>query len=255
MSETAAMPMAEAPNARVRSRRTPYFMIVSGLLLVMMIAGFTQTLYLRPVFRPPPIPLYIYLHGVTLSIWFVLLFVQTLLVANRRAALHRQLGLASIGLAGLIVISSLAVMLGAAPRLAVQTPLEGPALFEVTLVFWTNIAMLIGFITFFTLAILNRRRSAAHRPLMVLAAIAMMPPAIARIFRWPGLDTLPDAPLAILIVLMLLISVVVHDIVVNRRFYAPVALGAPAFFVALAFSALVLPGIPAAQEIAVILVR
>lgn len=255
MTETAAMPMGESAGAPSRPNRNPYFIIVSGLLLAMMVVGFTQTLYLRPVFDPPPLPFYIYIHGAALTLWFILLFAQTLLAATRRIALHRKLGIASIGLAVLIVFSSLAVMLGAAPRLAAEIPLEGVALLEVTLVFWTNIVMLIGFTTFFTLGVLNRRRLSSHRPLMLLAAIAMMPPAIARMFRWPGFDTLPDAPLSILIVLMLLISVIVQDVAVNRRFYAPVAIGTPVFFVVLAFSALVAPGIPAAQNIATILVN
>jgi hypothetical protein len=46
----------------------------------------------------------VHIHGVLFSSWFVLLIVQTSLVAKHRVNWHRRLGQATIGLAGLMLV-------------------------------------------------------------------------------------------------------------------------------------------------------
>jgi len=52
-----------------------------------------------PVFKPLPIPGYLYLHGIVLTSWFVWFTMQTFLIQSRRTALHRRLGVAGAVLA------------------------------------------------------------------------------------------------------------------------------------------------------------
>ena len=54
-------------------------------------AGFGPTFFLRPFFDVPPIPLYLYLHGVVGTAWFALVVTQAVLIANRQFTRHRQL--------------------------------------------------------------------------------------------------------------------------------------------------------------------
>ncbi len=74
--------------------------------------GFVQTYYFPGVFHAPawktnmlpPHPLIVHIHGLLFSSWFVLLIVQTLLVAGNKVNWHRRLGQATIGLAGLMLV-------------------------------------------------------------------------------------------------------------------------------------------------------
>src|SRR4029077_3127834 len=58
----------------------------------LVLVGFTRSLYARALFHPDPIPPYLYLHGIVLTSWFVLAFVQALLVSAGRAESHRRIG-------------------------------------------------------------------------------------------------------------------------------------------------------------------
>ena len=59
--------------------RDPFFAVMSVVTLAIVLSGFAPTLYLRPVFKPVPIPGYLYIHGIVLTSWFVWFFMQTLL--------------------------------------------------------------------------------------------------------------------------------------------------------------------------------
>jgi len=54
-----------------------FFPIVSAGLLAALLVGFAPTLFLRSLFDVPPIPAYLYVHGIVLTTWFVLVFAQT----------------------------------------------------------------------------------------------------------------------------------------------------------------------------------
>src|SRR4030095_16158501 len=79
--------------------RDPFFAVMSARTLVIVLSGFAPTLYLRSVFKPVPIPGYLYLHGIVLTSWFVWFAVQTMLIQVRRTALHRRLGVVGAVLA------------------------------------------------------------------------------------------------------------------------------------------------------------
>jgi len=82
-------------KARPRTvARDPFFAAMSAVILAIVLSGFAPTLYLRPVFKPLPIPGYLYLHGIVLTSWFVWFTMQTFLIQSRRTALHRRLGVA-----------------------------------------------------------------------------------------------------------------------------------------------------------------
>jgi len=87
-------------KARPRTvARDPFFAAMSAVILAIVLSGFAPTLYLRPVFKPLPIPGYLYLHGIVLTSWFVWFTMQTFLIQSRRTALHRRLGVAGAVLA------------------------------------------------------------------------------------------------------------------------------------------------------------
>ncbi len=73
-------------------RRSRFFVGMALALLVIAFGGFGRTVYFGKFFDAPELPWYLLLHGVVLTIWFVLLLAQALLIATGRTALHRRLG-------------------------------------------------------------------------------------------------------------------------------------------------------------------
>ncbi len=76
-------------NVQTRSRDR-FFLAMSGLLLLILVVGFSRTLYLRLFFEVPPIPSYLHIHGATVTAWFVWLVVQASLVNVNRIDVHRR---------------------------------------------------------------------------------------------------------------------------------------------------------------------
>ncbi len=100
--------------------RSSFFTIMAGALLLLVVAGFVPTLYARPLFDVPPIPFYLYLHGVVLSGWFVWFFGQSFLIRAGSVASHRRFGAWGACYGAVVVAASLMATLGAVPRLGAR---------------------------------------------------------------------------------------------------------------------------------------
>jgi hypothetical protein len=185
---TTAPARSVAPGARDR-------LFYGGLAMAMALtvfAGFAPTYYLRPFIGPRPTvtgeltltPL-AHLHGALFTAWVVLFVVQTSLVAARRVAIHRRMGVAGAVLAAAMVVVGVATAIAAAGRGAAPPGLDPLAFLIVPL---GDIALFAGFVT---AAILARRNKELHKRLMVLAYVSIMAAAVARL---PGV--LPYGPLA-----------------------------------------------------------
>ena len=128
-----------------------------------------------------------------------MLFVaQTALISARRPSWHRRLGLAGMGLAGVMLIVGTAVAIAAArhpPARGVAAGLPPPLVF--LLIPLTDLA---AFAVLAGSGLYNRRKPASHKRLMLLATIAILPAALGRMV-FPGgvLDVLhlPVGPLTL----------------------------------------------------------
>ena len=72
---------------------------MSSVFLVVVLVGFSRSFYLRTYFAFPELPVHLYLHGIALTAWFTLAFIQPWLIKFRRADLHRKLGRVGMALA------------------------------------------------------------------------------------------------------------------------------------------------------------
>lgn len=165
--------VGSAATERQRDRRFFTGMAVASLLTVAI--GFGPTYYLRGAFGAPPLSTLVHLHGIVFTSWIVLFLTQTSLIAAGRADLHRRLGVAGGVLALLmLVVGYLTAVEGA--RLGVTRPGGPPPL--------AFLAVPIGTLMVFAILVgsglYNRRRSQTHKRLMLLATIALLTPAIAR---------------------------------------------------------------------------
>ncbi len=167
--------MAATPRmpGRVNDRRL--YILAAIVTPLIVLAGFARTYYLKPFFGTPDLPgRIVHLHGIVMTAWVLLFITQISLVATRRTRVHQRLGIAGGVLAALVVIVGVLTALFAAARGASPGP-PALAFLIVPLGDMLIFSVLIG------LALYFRRNLQVHKRLMLLAAINLLTPAIARI--------------------------------------------------------------------------
>lgn len=212
--------------------RDSFFFWMSALLLAFLLIGFAPSLYLRLFFDVPPIPAYLHVHGTILTAWFVWLLVQTSLVRSGRTATHRRLGVVGAVIGTAVVFAGPMATLGAVARVRAAgidwdtdmsalpfLGVEGvPMIRFAAQVVWGNFVSIAVFAGLVTAAVLLRRRPEAHKRLMLLASIAIVGPALARISRWSTFGG-EDGAFIPSVLIALLLAVIAHDLVGDRRLH------------------------------------
>ena len=199
---------------------------MSVLLIVFVFLGFAPTYYMRPV-DTGPIPAYLQVHGAAMTGWYVLLLLQTTLIAMRKRAVHRRLGIASAVIAAVIVMLNPLVVVWSVGHQEPGTPLELTALIVVG-----DLLVMAIFAILVMLAIRWRRYPETHSRMLMLASIAVAGPALGRFSLH-----LAGTPFPGVIAIMLLpLLVVAHDRVLMHRVHAVSAWGAAAIIGSLGLS-------------------
>lgn len=147
-------------------------------------------------------------HAMSMVAWLGLLATQAFAAARFKLAAHRATGRASIALVGAMLVS------GSVISWRIGLELGRP---EVTVV---NLAAFATFIPLYFAALhfARRRDIAAHRQAMLIATLALMTPAYARVVQVLGL---PD-PVAIAVQPPITIAIAVaYDWVLNGRVTKP----------------------------------
>lgn len=163
----------------VRNQTTRRFFLLAALIFpLIVLAGFGRTYYLRWIINGPPVQsLLVHVHGLVMTAWILLFATQTWLISSRRIKVHQKMGLASIGLAVLIVVVGFFTAIAAARDGSPSAPPDiDPLAFMVV-----PMTDLVIFSILFTGAIYYRKRAANHKRLMLLTVLNFLPPAVARI--------------------------------------------------------------------------
>lgn len=154
----------------------------TGMTLVMALtafAGFAPSFYLRSAsFAGPPLTPLVLFHAALMTLWMLGSALQTSLIAVRSTSLHRTFGWLFAALALLIVVTGPQVGIAAITRGAVPPGLT-PEQFLVL-----PFAGAVMFAAFVGLGVHQRSNAQAHKRLMLLATIAILDAAIARM---PGM--------------------------------------------------------------------
>jgi uncharacterized membrane protein YozB (DUF420 family) len=168
-------PVALGAVGEERQRDRWFFSGMAIAALLTVLTGFAPTYYLRGAFGAPPLPALVHLHGILFTSWMLLFLTQTSLIAAGRAHVHRRLGVAGGVLAVLMLVVGYLTAVEAARR-GVTPPNGRPPLVFLSVPIGTLVvfAILVGS------GLYNRRRSDTHKRLMLLATIALLTPAIAR---------------------------------------------------------------------------
>jgi len=149
---------------------------IATLVLLLVFIGFAPTYYLTEVFDGPVLARGVQVHGLIFSTWVVVFLAQTTLVARRQIAWHRRLGAAGAVLAAAMIVSGLHTAIASAQRGHTPIPALSPLAFLAIPLFDILVfALLAG------AGLYLRRRPDAHRRFMLLATIALLAPAIARL--------------------------------------------------------------------------
>jgi len=171
--------MASAARPLVHWSSERLFYTGMGMVIaVVTFIGFAQSYYLSRWLEAPAnaprITALLAVHGAAFTAWVVLMVVQPSLIALKNRKLHRKLGYAGA------VIAAAIVLLG---NLAAISAMDGgfigfgdPHAFYAIPFFDIN-----SFAVVVALAILWRNRAETHKRLMLLANVAILSAAVARI--------------------------------------------------------------------------
>jgi hypothetical protein len=229
---------------RVNDRRL--YVLAAILTPLIVLAGFARTYYLKPFFGTPDLPgRIVHFHGIVMTAWIVLFVVQVSLVAKRQTRLHQRLGILGAGLAALVVIVGVLTALNAAAR--GHTP--GPPALAFLII---PLGDMFVFSVLIGLALYFRRKLHVHKRLMLLAAINILTPAIARI---PVGFIINGGPLAFFgLTDLCLLACVAFDTFKHRRLH-PVFLWGSIFIIAMQPLRLLLASTGAWMKFAAALVK
>jgi hypothetical protein len=250
------------PQTDAAGSHRRFFVAMAALMLLITLVGFAPSYYLKALFEAwsdysrvtRQLPLRTHIHGPLFTAWFVLLLAQTSLIARRRTALHRRLGILGALLATAMVATGIVMIYFRA--LEYQDP--GRSLTGTAQTVWADTALLFSFAVFVGLGVRFRHSAGAHKRLMLLASLSMMPLSLSRYLEvWlPMLLRIDDAAIAaaaangppvMLIVgvlssfLLLLLAPVFYDLFAHRRVHPVNAWGIPLFFGLLLFCVRVVP--------------
>lgn len=215
-------------SLRTRRSRSVWYSAAVGLAVFAVIfVGFSRTFYLGFIFHARHLDWLLNLHGLLMTGWFVLFFVQVTLIGIHRVALHRRLGWLGLVLMLLIVTVGTIVDIRSA-AIALHGPADGgppPLLFMGFL-----LAALVLFASFVSAGLAMRRTRGYHMRFMILACLSIVGPGLFRIpFQTvPALAFLSTGgPFGLFgLDLLLLYAAIAWDTLRNRHLHPAFAIGA-----------------------------
>ncbi len=158
--------------------RNRFFIWIAVAMLISIALGFGKSFYVRPVFTDKPLPVYLIVHGLVMTAWYLLFLAQATLVNVGRRDLHRKLGIAGVALAAGVVVTGVTVHLNFIPRNQALGKIVSQEDLSFAIGFvLEGIFSLIPFVVLIVLAVLLRRKVAVHKRLMFWAMVWTIGPA------------------------------------------------------------------------------
>ena len=205
--------MAVSESAVLRMREKRVYLVAALLFPLIVLIGFGRTYYLKGFTSAPPLSSYIVqIHAVLMTAWVTLFVAQVFLIRTKNIKIHQKLGMMSIALGVLVVITGFFTAIAAAKNGAASSP---PGIDRMSFMV-VPMFDLVMFVILFGAAIYYRKSAANHKRLMLLTMINFLPPAIARfpIEGWMALGPLMFFGIPTLI----LIFAVIYDRLQQGKF-------------------------------------
>jgi hypothetical protein len=176
--------------------RPRFHVVAIYAIAALVVVGFSRTFFLKYWFETPALTKLLHLHGLVFTSWLLLHYTQARLIAAHRVDLHRRLGVfgAVLGYAMFFLGVAVAIQSAALGHVPTGTP---------PLVFMSvPIGTVTAFMLLLTAALLMRKRADWHKRLMLLATIALVIPAAARLSTYFGLPPNPLIGIGVTLVLV-----------------------------------------------------
>jgi len=203
-----------------------FYLTMSIVAAVIIVAGFTPSFYLKSVLHaPPPLSLLSITHGVVFTAWLALFVAQAALIAAKLRAPHRQLGIMGALLFGAMLSLGYSTAITAG-RLGHAPPGAPAALafMALPLIAFTGTAVLVA------AALWNRRRNDWHKRLMLASLFSVTGPATHRLAVGAGFI---DQGIAVVFIVadVLLVIAMAYDYLRTRRVHPAYGFAAAVFAV------------------------
>jgi hypothetical protein len=224
MSVEAAVDLPRTDSAAA-DRRFYFFLTI--LIALVAITGFTPSSAGILAGTIPTPPLIVHLHAAAMATWLLLLVAQAGLVTAGRRDLHMRLGLASLGVAPLMLVLFTAVTI-----IRYYDGVEaGAGEFMAGLLF-VQIRIILMFPVFVIWALSARARDPeTHKRAMILAALVPIGAAVGRMGWIPGNDVQATYDVTAMLELALLAPALIYDKLrhgrVHRAYWIGLALTVP----------------------------
>jgi hypothetical protein len=215
--------IVEGVPTRARARRGPFYVGMSLLIVVVVLAGFGPSFYGMATATQPR-PWIAHVHAAVYLGWLALLVTQTVLAARGKIAAHRALGNFGIGYGVLVWVVGLVVSI-ALPAIHVQA---GEWSMDRAVTFLPiPLGDMVLFGGFFGAAVAYRGRPEVHKRLILLACVAIM---FAGAFR---LSYVLDRPMQLAVWYLPIVAGMIYDRYKLGRVHPVYWLGAVVMGVAL----------------------
>lgn len=164
-----------------------FYSATGALFLVMTAIGFHRFITGAAHSDGSPIDPVIFfvvaLHGTAIAAWYVLFFVQSLLISVRNRRLHMKLGWSALAIGPTIAVTGSLVAIRSVQVTEPGFRFFGMEYSRFLLVMLTEIALYACFVT---VGVLVRKKPKIHRPMMLMASFALLSGSTARMpFLWP----------------------------------------------------------------------
>lgn len=201
------------------SPRPSFYYFFNLVILALVIIGFGLNAIVHPD-KLPPVSGIVYLHGLVMLAWYILIVYQSVLVRSGNIALHQKLGKTSFLLALEIVITGIWMSVVHYSR---------PDGFVFSTI---NTFILINFVILYFLAWKNRFRSEYHKRYMILVSLSAVFPALGRIILGLNFNQYLSVPLWIILVLV----VGFYDFKSQNKIHPATKIGTGLIFVGIALT-------------------
>lgn len=121
-------------------------------------------------------------HGITATLWLMLLVAQSLTIHRGQRHIHRTLGMASLLLFPLFLVGGVGIFFGMADRFVAGEPFQ--AMYAPRLA-WLDFVAVGGFAYFYYEALRQRWKVHLHSRYMLATAIFLLPPIFGRLMGIP----------------------------------------------------------------------
>jgi hypothetical protein len=211
-----------------------FFLVMTLLMWLGIAAGFGGDVLHHISAHEPAFPLIVHFHAVAFVGWMVLFTAQMGLIRAGRQDLHRQVGMAAVGLAAVMVVlgPAAAVYMDGIRFAADHQP---PAFLAVQL------SDIVAFVVLLTAGLLFRNAPSTHKRLVLLATLYITDAGFARVLGGPIHAALGEGYLGTFVGLyvgndLLILGLGGYDLATRGRLH-PAYVAGVAFMLAMQLSA------------------